>query len=82
VPRTPPNHGTPQMLPFCVSLASMPETTSDLFDQAFTLLVMLASMPRDAFVGGSVLPILVTSGAFLPLESAFVNSVVAFVHGT
>ena len=39
-------------------------------------------MPRVALVGVSVLPISVMSGAFFPLDSALVNSVVALVHGT
>jgi hypothetical protein len=55
---------------------------SGLFDQAPTSLAMLASMPSEAFVGVTVLPISVMSGAFLPLDSASVNSVVALVHGT
>ena len=59
----------------------MPETTLDLLDQAFTLDVMLASMPSDASVGVSVLPSSVMSGAFLPLDSAFVQSAVRFVQG-
>ena len=53
-----------------------------MLDQELTSLLMLASMPREALVGVSVLPISVTSGAFLPLERALVNSVVALVHGT
>src|SRR6266566_1661581 len=69
------------MLPFCVSLASMPVTTLDLLDQAFTSVVMLASMPSDAWVGVSVLPSSVMSGAFLPLGGAFVQSWVRFVQG-
>src|SRR5437667_113073 len=69
------------MLPFCVSLASMPVTTLDLLDQAFTSVVMLASMPSDAWVGVSVLPSSVMSGAFFPLESAFVQSWVRLVQG-
>ena len=69
------------MVPLCVSLASMPDTTLDLLDQAFTFVVMLASMPSDAWVGVSVLPSSVMSGAFLPLDRAFVQSVVRLVHG-
>ncbi len=60
----------------------MPDTTLDLLDQAFTLDVMLASMPSDASVGVSVLPSSVMSGAFLPLDRAFVQSEVRFVQGT
>ena len=59
----------------------MPETTLDLLDQEFTLDVMLASMPSDAWVGVSVLPSSVMSGAFLPLDSALVQSWVRFVQG-
>ena len=59
----------------------MPETTLDLLDQAFTLVVMLASMPSDASVGVSVLPSSVMSGAFLPLDRALVQSWVRFVQG-
>src|SRR5919204_5887284 len=69
------------MVPPCVSFSSMPDTTLDLFDQAFTSVVMLASMPSEASVGVSVLPSSVMSGAFLPLDSAFVQSVVRFVQG-
>ena len=42
----------------------------------------LASTPRVASVGVSVLPSSVMSGAFLPLDSALFQSVVRLVHGT
>src|SRR5581483_1115967 len=42
---------------------------------------MLASTPRLASVGVSVLPSSVMSGAFLPLASALFQSVVRLVHG-
>ena len=59
----------------------MPDTTSDLTDQAFTKLEMLASAPSEASVGVSVLPSSVMSGAFLPLARALVQSAVALVQG-
>src|SRR5215831_938291 len=43
---------------------------------------MLATMPRPASVGVSVLPSSVMSGAFLPLDSALFQSVVRTVQGT
>src|ERR1700733_716147 len=81
MPRTPPNHGTPQMFEPLVSLASMPDTRSDLLDQEFTWGAMLASMPSAASAGVSVLPSSVMSGAFLPVASAFCQSVVRSAHG-
>jgi len=54
---------------------------SDLSDQALTCGAMLASMPREASVGVSVLPNSVMSGAFLPLARAFCQSVVRSAHG-
>jgi hypothetical protein len=59
----------------------MPDTTSDLADQAFTKPEMLARAPSEASVGVSVLPSSVMSGAFLPLARALVQSAVALVHG-
>ena len=82
MPRTPPNHGTPYTLPFWVSLASMPETRSGLVDQADRSVEMLARAPSEASVGVSVLPSSVMSGAFLPLASALVQSVVRLAQGT
>src|SRR5579875_831133 len=81
MPRTPPNHGTALIVEPEVSLASMPGTMSDLFDQASTCGAMLASMPSDASDGVSVLPSSVTSGAFLPLARAFCQSVVRSAQG-
>ena len=60
----------------------MPETTSGLVDQLDTWPEMLASAPSAASVGVSVLPSSVMSGAFLPLVSALVQSVVRLPQGT
>ena len=81
MPRTPPNHGTPYTEAPWLSLASMPPTRSGFVRQEFTLLAMLDRMPSDASVGVSVLPSSVTSGAFLPLATAFCQSVVRLAHG-
>src|SRR5579864_694758 len=70
------------MSPFCVSLASMPDTRPGFADQESTKLDTLVSTPSDASVGVSVLPSSVMSGAFFPLASAVFQSVVRLVQGT
>ena len=60
----------------------MPLTMVELGDQSCTSVAMLASMPSDAWVGVSVFPSSVTSGPFLPLLYAVVQSVVRLPHGT
>ena len=60
----------------------MPFTMSELGAQAWTWGAILASIPSEAWAGVSVLPSSVTSGPFLPLLNAVVQSVARFPHGT
>src|SRR6202000_810732 len=59
----------------------MPGTRAEVPDQPLRSVVSGARMPLLASVGVSVLPSSVTSGMFLPLDSAVFQSCVRSPHG-
>src|SRR5882724_10871947 len=79
--RTPPNHGTAEVVPPWVSLASMPGTRPLVPDQLLRLPLSEERMPLAASVDVSVLPSSVMSGTFLLDDSAPFQSVVRLPHG-